>query len=175
MKSAQILRIARTGHETANSGVFFAKSDFRGRGTPLTTHCSKFPGNFWKSRNFEAPNTQILNKNAPELSVSGTALTILKFWAKTITFQESYGESKFGSQTLFPRPESSALKLETSAEISPNLPAESRFASQNQVLAPKNEILSGQLHLIRSLGPDGVRCSFFTQFQYDSEILFFRR
>ena len=101
MKSAQIFRIARTGHKTANSGVFFAKSDFRGRGTPLTTHCSKFPGNFWKSRNFEAPNTQNLNKNAPELSVSGTALTILKFWAKTITFEESYGESKFGSQTLY--------------------------------------------------------------------------
>ena len=51
MKSAQNLRIARTGHETANSGVFLAKSDFGGRGIHLPTHGSKFLKIFWKFQN----------------------------------------------------------------------------------------------------------------------------
>ena len=50
MKSSQNLRIARTGHKTAKSGVFSLKSDFGGRGTPQTAHCSKFPEIFWNFR-----------------------------------------------------------------------------------------------------------------------------
>ena len=46
---------------------------------------------FW---NFEAPTTIFVNKNTPELSVSGTNLTILKIWTKNIEFGKSYGEYK---------------------------------------------------------------------------------
>ena len=73
-------------------------------------HTLFFFWNFWNFRNFEALNTIFVNKNAPELSVSGTALTILKIWAKNIQFEKSYGESKFGSETLERWSESRALK-----------------------------------------------------------------
>ena len=104
MKSSQNLRIARTGHKTAKSGVFSLKSDFGGRGTPQTDHYSKFPEIFWnflKFPNFRGTKIIFFNKNTPELGVSGIALTILKIWAKNIKFEESYGESKLGSETLY--------------------------------------------------------------------------
>ena len=79
----------------------FVQKYFGGASDKIFEHTLFFSAIFWNIENFKSPNTIFLNKNAPELSVSGTALTILKIWAKNIQYGKSYGESKFGSETLY--------------------------------------------------------------------------
>ena len=101
IKLAQIFRVVGAGYKTPNSGLFLWNSKNWGYGDRFPTHGCQILKISWHFENFELPNTNFLNKNAPELSVSGTALTILKIWAKNIQFEKSYSESKFGSETLY--------------------------------------------------------------------------
>ena len=91
---AQIFRIVRAVPETLNSGAFLVQK--------IAFGALKFL-KFLKFPNFRGTKIIFFNKNTPELGVSGTALTILKIWAQNIKFEESYGESKVGSEILLTR------------------------------------------------------------------------
>ena len=105
MKSSQNLRIARTGHKTAKSGVFSLKSDFGGRGTPQAAHYSKFPEIFWNFRSshtlrhwFRVYFACVQCQNVPECVSALLAVISEQFtaWLHPQTGFENFDLSLFG-------------------------------------------------------------------------------